>query len=573
MVKRLTSFATLLVLLGLGAMVQAGELKVEPDRKRLYEGEVVTVTVTGSMKLDINLSNLFNFDLSNLPAPDIEKVEPDFEVLAQNQRYSIRTVNSEMVGVITWTYQLAPKRNGQLTIPALSFQDSTSEPVTIEVVSGSPPDEEVAATRDSFIELSADKAELYVQEQLTLTIRLFFSGNLVRGELSEPSHPDAIIEPLGKQREFSRYRDGVRFRVVERRYALFPQKPGELTLAPIQFEGQARDASGQLIFLRDSEQLYPVPVNDVPASFTGDTWLPATALSLEEEGLPPSMQVETGENLTRELHIKAIGLPAEALPPLPDATPQGLRSYPEPPERNTEVTPEGLTSTLSQTSALVPVQAGALTLPEIRIPWWDTDADQERVAVIPARTLQVGTSAGQAAQPPATDADDAGAPEAPTPALTGTDPAGFWPWLSLALAALWLGTLGLWWRSRRAKREMGSQASVPDQDEAQAFDALIGAARQGSPATTTLLVRWMNRRFGCHCDTATDALAWLGDDTLSAEIRRLQAYLFAPEGASGQAWDGRPLAKALDRLRRGHKAAAPARDEALPPLYPDRLSV
>lgn len=42
-----------------------------------------------------------------------------------------------------------------------------------------------------------------MQEQLTMTIRLFFSGNLVRGELSEPEHPDAIIEPLGKQREYS----------------------------------------------------------------------------------------------------------------------------------------------------------------------------------------------------------------------------------------------------------------------------------------------------------------------------------------------------------------------------------
>ncbi len=135
------------------------------------------------MKIEINLSNLFSFDLSQLPSPDIEKVEPDFEIIARNQRYSVQTVNSEMVGEITWTYQLTPPRTGTLTIPELTFKDSTSEPLSIEVISGTPPDQP-AASRDSFIELSADKAEVYVQEQLVLTVQLYFSGNLIRGELS-----------------------------------------------------------------------------------------------------------------------------------------------------------------------------------------------------------------------------------------------------------------------------------------------------------------------------------------------------------------------------------------------------
>ncbi|ADP98039.1 BatD family protein [Marinobacter adhaerens] len=363
---------------------QARQLTVEPDRTRLYEGEVLTLTVKGSMEIDINLGNLFDFDMSSLPKPDIEKVEPDFEILAQNQQYSIRTVNSQMVGEITWTYQLAPKTTGELTIPALTFKDAVSEPVTVEVVDGSPPDQ-AAPGRDSFIELSADKDEVYVQEQLILTVRLFFRGNLIRGELSEPTHPHVIIESLGRQQEFSRYRDGVRYRVVERRYAIFPQRPGTLKLPPVRFEGQARDASGSLRFLRDSEELFEVPVKDVPAQFSGDTWLPATGLSLEESGLPPSLEVATGENITREIRLTAAGLPGEALPPLPDTVPDGLRSYPEEPERQTETTPAGLTSSLKQSVALVPVEAGQMTLPAIRIYWWDTEADRERVAVIPEK--------------------------------------------------------------------------------------------------------------------------------------------------------------------------------------------
>ncbi|MDX1816190.1 MAG: BatD family protein, partial [Marinobacter sp.] len=335
MVKRILATLTgLCLLLALVPASYADGLTVEPDRTRLYEGEVLTVTVKGTMKLDINLSNLFNFDLSELPAPDIDKVKPDFEILGQNQRYSIRTVNNDMVGEITWTYQLAPTKTGKLTIPALTFKDSTSKPVTIEVVSGSPPDQKNSAARDSFIELSADKDQVYVQEQLILTIKLFFTGNLIRGELSEPEDPDTIIEPLGKQSEYTRYRDGIRYRVVERRYALYPQKPGELKLPPIRFEGQARTPEGQLKFLRDSQEFFAVTVKDIPADFTGDTWLPASDLSLEESGLPSTGKVDTGENLTRTLTLKASGLPAETLPPLPDKAPDGIRAYPEQPQRS-----------------------------------------------------------------------------------------------------------------------------------------------------------------------------------------------------------------------------------------------
>ena len=574
MVNRLViSAIRVLVLMAMATFLHAGELKVEPDRTRLYEGEVLTLTVTGSMKLDINLSNLFNLDLSNLPSPDIEKVEPAFEVLGKNQRYSIRTVNNDMVGEITWTYQLAPQRSGKLTIPSLSFKDSTSKPVNIQVVSGSPPDQKAAASRDSFIELSADKAEVYVQEQLTMTIRLFFSGNLVRGELSEPDHPDAIIEPLGKQREYSRYRDGVRYRVVERRYALFPQQPGELTLPPIEFEGQARDASGKLIFLRDSEQLYPVPVKDVPASYTGDTWLPASGLTLEESGLPDSLQVETGENLTRNITLRAAGLPAEALPPLPELAPEGLRSYPEAPERKTDITPAGLASSLSQTRALVPVQSGPLTLPEMRITWWNTTTDSEQVAVIPAKTLQVGGASAQVSAPTSASSNDGDMAASGTsePRTSDTDSSG-WQWLSLVLAALWLATLVLWWRARNAGNRFESEPAEPDHRENKLFEQLIQAARKGSASTPALLVQWANQRFaGQNFKTASEVLAELNNATLSAELRRLQARLFAPGGDTAEDWDGRALAKALQQVREQRKSEEPQGSE-LPPLYPDSLS-
>lgn len=556
------------------------ELTVEPDRTNLYEGEVLTLNVRGSMKIDINLGNLFDLDISSLPSPDIEKVEEDFEIVGRNQRYSIRTVNNEMMGEITWTFELAPKTTGRLTIPALTFQDAQSKPVDINVMSGSPPQQDSEEPRDSFIELSTDKDEVYVQEQLVLTIKLFFSGNLIRGELSEPEHPDAIIETLGKQREYSRYRDGARFRVVERRYAIYPQQPGEFSLNTIRFEGRARTPDGQLKFLRDSENLFDIPVKAIPDSFSGDTWLPARSLELTESGLPENQTLSTGQNLTRTLALKAEGLPAETLPPFTGMDVPGIRTYPETPERNTDATGDGLTSSLTQTTAMVPVQPGNLIVPEIRIAWWDTEADEEKFAVIPARTLAVEAPPGQAPAPsPRQDEKpDTGADTVEQAAPAMPEDSGFWPWLSLILAVAWLATAGLWWRAR-GRKDAGQrgQPVATDESEKILFEQLCKAANAGSSDTLRLLPQWANRHFSHRSgidhpfDSVAEVTAHVGDPRLNEQLEALQRQLFGKPGQDQEPWHGSALVAALKRVR-GDRAAPARQTDSLPPLYPEGLT-
>ena len=526
-------FPLFLILLLWGTAIGAAAsetLSVEPDRKRLYEGEVLTLNVKGTMEIDINLGNLFDFDTSSLPKPDIEKVEDNFEIIGQNQRYSIQTINSQMMGEVTWTYQLAPKKSGQLTIPSLKFRDAESQPVTIEVVDGTPP-EQSNSPRDSFIELSADKDRVYVQEQMVLSVKLFFNGNLIRGELSEPSHPNAIIESLGKQSEYTRYRDGVRYRVVERRYAIFPQQPGELRLPPVRFEGQTRDASGRLKFLRDSKQLFTVPVNAVPDEFTGDTWLPATGLTLSESGLPYDPAIQSGQNLSRTLSLVAQGLPSEALPPFDHETPAGLRAYPENPERTTVPTKQGLTAKLDQTVALVPVKGGELTLPEIRIPWWDTETDTQKVAVIPARTLQVQSAPGQTnttTQQPDSD-DQSPQPvteKTPDDAITPVKSTSLrlWQTIALVLLAGWLVTALAWWYSRRVKSKARPTGQQDDGSEKALFSALCESAKAGAPETPDHLVQWVQHRYPQQSIVGLgDVYRLLDSDVVEHEIRRRQA--------------------------------------------------
>ena len=581
MVNRLASLFVLIPLLWClttpaGA---SGTLLVEPDRERLYEGEVLTLNVKGTTKIDISLSNLFDFDTSKLPKPDIEKVEENFEILGQKQSYSISTVNGEMMGEVTWTYQLAPRKPGKLTIPSLSFQDAVSDPVTIEVIDGNVP-EQADSQRDSFIELSADKDSVYVQEQFVLTVKLFFTGNMVRGELTEPQHPNAIIESLGKQSEYNRYRNGVRYRVVERRYAVFPQKPGELNLPPIRFEGQVRDASGRLRFLRDSKKLFAVPVRNIPDEFTGKTWLPASELSLSESGLPKDPAIETGQNLSRSLSIVAEGLPAEALAPFDKQTPDGLRAYPENPVRTTVPTETGLTAKLSQTFALVPVKNGRITLPEIRIPWWDTKTDSQEFAVIPARTLVVQGAESRAKSPAGenqiktTDSDGADTPQT----TAETDPVeahevgiGIWSILVIILSLGWAATALGWWYSRRTATAGETPKNNGDESEKALFKALCQSARAGAPETPDHLIRWVDHMYPQRAVVSlADAYRLLANETIERKIGQLQARNYSQGTNELETWQGETLIEALSEYR-DQLASKPEARGALPSLYPQEL--
>lgn len=483
-----------------------------------------------------------------------------------------------LITVIALLSILATQAMAQQTLRAepdrLSLHEN--ETLTVTVQAGSPNDD-TGEPRDAFIELATDKDQVYVQEQLVLTVKLFFTGNLIRGDLTEPEHPDAIIESLGKQKEYSRFRDGQRYRVVERRYAIYPQSPGALALDPIRFEGQTRSTRGQLVFLRDNAQLFDIPVNAPPDQFSGDVWLPARELNLNERGLDNISEVNIGQSMTRTIALTADGLPANALPPLTPAIPEGLRSYPEQPETETVTSEQTVTGSLTQTTALVGVKAGTFTLPEVRVPWWDTEADQERVAVIPARTLTVLPEAGsQAAAPPPTRAEPVET-EATTPPQNISEEAqsNYWPWVTALLAAGWIITLLLW---RRQGKPAVSHKDGPQRAFAKAekdlFEALVHAADNGRADTLDLLPRWMAARYpGEFFSSTSDALHKADDPELKAQINRLESRLFGPgqHPDKASAWDGGKLVTRLHQLRK-EKVAKDESDGELPPFYPDGLN-
>lgn len=433
--------------------------------------------------------------------------------------------------------------------------------------------------RQAFIELSASEDQLYVQQQMHLRVKLYYTNNVIQGQLSDPEHPDVMIEQLGEQKQYRELLDGERYRVVERNFVLFPQKPGQLQLPPINFQGTARHARGHQYRITDSATLFPLEVRDIPDSFSGRTWLPATSVEISERGLDQGGPVQPGENLTRTLTLTTEGLPATTLPDVTPQYPDALRAYPEPAQRQSSATDEGVMGQLQQTVALVPVPGhnGEATLPEIRIPWWDVEEDREKIAVLPARTLRLASPAATADITPATSGSGETEDRAFSPD-NGVESAGThwtWPLLAAAFALGWLTTGAAWWlqtrRSDRSQPDTGSPAEAGGKSERGRFALVCDQARALDPAFFDHLPAWVRQLTGQPCHTVGAALECLDDEALRQAVSQWQRHLFGKDGTPAP--DGPALEKSLKRSRGSWQQDRRLRGNrpGLPDFYPEGI--
>ena len=174
--------------------------------------------------------------------PDFSPLNKDFQIINQSSSSSMRIVNGRVSRENKWTLMLMAKRAGILTIPTIRFgtDKSQEKKITIKTAAKS---SGTKGTSALYIEVETDKNTLYVQSQLLYTIRVYTAINLLKLALPEPqiSAGDAIIEKFDNEASFEKRIQGRRYKIFEKRYAIFPQKSGTLVIDGAQFNGQYVD--------------------------------------------------------------------------------------------------------------------------------------------------------------------------------------------------------------------------------------------------------------------------------------------------------------------------------------------
>ena len=122
---------------------------------------------------------------------------------------------------------------------------------------------------------------------MLFTLRLYVGVSTGRATLTTPETTgvEAIVEKLGEDSQYQTTRGGRDFIVRERRYAVFPQQAGTLTIGPVTFEAMVipdRGFSRVQRFRSDVLELTVQPAVAPPAALAGAAWLPAQRVTLTE---------------------------------------------------------------------------------------------------------------------------------------------------------------------------------------------------------------------------------------------------------------------------------------------------
>ncbi len=533
----------------LGSMLAVAELSVTVDRTEISDADLVKLTI----RIDNATSS------SN---PDFRALEQDFEIMQRsgpNQSSRISIVNGRQTSevYVSWEFRLRPKRLGLLTIPAFRIGSDVSRPIQIRVNQQS----EAMKRKMSqlvFFETSVDTKETYVQGQILYTVKLYYVENISGDFPAPPNLSDAVVETIENESRYEAITNGRRYYVLEKRYGIYPQKSGRLTIPAQTFSGYRVGPgffSTREPVLSRSES-HTIEVNPRPASFTGEHWLPAAEVKLEANWLNGQPDFVVGEPVNRSIEMTAKGVAVSLLPEMPPMEVDGVKTYQDPPVEEQTVTTEGINAKQTTVVGIVPTRAGPMTLPEIRIPWWNTRTDQLEYAVIPAQTFQVAPSPSAPVVVPNAPQEIPATETQPGPVTTSDT--RLWQGLAAAFGLLWLATVCLWFfqsRSRQTNVNQTTGAQPETMSAAKALKQLEQACRAGDglAAQRSLLV-WAQHQYpGIH--SLQDLTRQCGDHALQAAIKQLEQQLFSST-ASGQ-WQGQDLITAVKSLKPGAIKTAP----------------
>jgi len=188
----------------------------------------------------------------DVSAPELPTLD-GFQVFSSGSSSQVSIVNGKMKATVVFNYVMLPLKEGVLTIgPArLTYKGENykTEPIEIKVVKDKKPLKKPNAPIHSnnqplppsdkdnqdnfFVELTVNKKEAYVNEQLVLSFKFYKRDETVGNIQYVPSETkDFLEESLGEEQSYREKRGESVYDVIELKRAIFPVKTGKLYISP-----------------------------------------------------------------------------------------------------------------------------------------------------------------------------------------------------------------------------------------------------------------------------------------------------------------------------------------------------
>lgn len=428
------------------------------------------------------------------------------------------------------------------------------------------------------IETEVDSENPYLQSMVRYYVRVFYGRNFVMGQVSEPQLDNALVLQMGDNREYTAIRGGLSYRVVERQYAIFPQRTGKLILPAPVLDGEVaeflpgprhhrhvtpRGMSNPIYMhtrpVRIEGKAEALSVKPRPGELRATNWLPAEQVEFTEEWQPQDGAIHVGDALWRTIAVRSRSAVGGQLPDIDAGNPDGFNVYADPVETRTEDLGDNIVGEKLRNIAFVPTQPGRFVLPELRLHWWDIRSNQERTARLPERIVDVLPAVETKStilQSVTGISDDSAAVVSE-----------HWLWSSFIFAALWLSTTGMWWYRSRVKLDnagyVGTAGTLSQnlQSARKRFHAAC-SANDAYMARRSLL-EWAALHWPENPPAGLSSLACRFDNiAVQTALDELDRALYRDRSSP---WNGNQLASLVRVLPRD--STRPANQQLLPHLY------
>lgn len=371
-----------------------------------------------------------NAQAENFLAPDIS----DFTILAgpsTSTSSNVSIINGKVTQSfeLKYTYIIEAVKEGTFTIPSAAVivdgKKYTSNKVEIEVIEGTssqnrsgtrPQNNQQQHTTnadqiknsDLYISIIVNKQNVHREEHLIATIKLYSKLNITRLENAKlPSFEGFLMQELETPPLTSLNREKIDNQVyltgVLKKYILFPQKTGNLTIEPFEldvffqkpsdrrsrsifddFFGSYENARKKVISNSVNINVKPLPQNK-PFNFSGAVGRFDLSASLDKP------DVNSNEALTLQVKISGNGN-LKYINPLSLSFPADFDVYDPKTVENIKYSDNGSFGNKTFEYLIIPRHAGEYQIPKFSLSYFDTGENRYKTLSGGPFTIQVGKS-------------------------------------------------------------------------------------------------------------------------------------------------------------------------------------
>ena len=582
-------FLSSLLISLLATTSKAQEITLTLDRSELARGETLTLTIRV-------------YDQRQGMQLDLTPLTENFDVLGTRTSSQVRSINGNTDIWTDYIITLFPLTEGSLKIPSLTISGQLTDELEVTVTNqGARSNQE---TDELFLEIEVNKDSLYVQEQLLFSIRLFYTINGIRNPVfTEIDIPDTVTQLIGSPNQYEKIIDGQRYGVYEKRYVIFPQKSGSLDIPDILFRGEVTDGSSSFVFRNLNTRRITafiegrtIDVVERPASAEIlPTWLPVTDLVMEESFSRPLSDLKVGDTFVRTIKMTANGVDGAVLPPFSPSNIQGFNTYPDPAKIERRFVNGSIVGERIESSTLVVLEDGNLSIPAIKIDWWNVDSDRLDSTIVQETMLRIlplqGVAPSELAVPSTESIEDLlAAPPEISQEMIDEQATGQYLNIEEILVrySIIIGFLLIFVTLLRnliiknrshifagyaGLRKEFRLTQSPERNERNAYRALMRAFRHSdTQEIKATLIQWANHIVGTiEINTIEDLYRQKEHPEIYGPLQNFQSELFS-EKPNSKNLDLSNLLAAVRKIRKVNKKNNAAHERKkryhLPPLYP-----